>query len=688
MVIRIIYILFCFSILIFSEGAFAWKMEANKITVHNTSGNLITHINFRQTYSAAPLVFTLATSAGSDPSTLRVINITTTGFDIYSVEPDGLDGVHAQMSSVAYIAIDEGSHELPDGNKIVAGSIFTQKFQSRLLGGSSWQAVALTGFSSIPTVLGQIQSRSNERTDLSVPSAVSQPWITTAINNVTSTGFNIAMERSEITTGTLASNEKIAYLAIDSGLSLGNHYFGSNSGNKVEYETIRTGPVITGWDNSVTGNTVNFAKTYTKPIVVSTKNTRNGVDGGWFRRRNVSTSSIALTIDEDTATDTERGHITEIAGIVLFSRPFDVEFTYTGQASLIINEALYKEGTAGINNDEFIELYVTAGGNLKGTIISDQDTHFYVFPSFNVSTGDYVIYHTGVDPGGIPVVAGVYHFYQGTSTIWNNANDDILLIRPAKDVTTTTHASASRKTFNGYPVDYIAYGRNSVGGGVDAVPTSINSVTVLWDYSFGSELGGAVANESISLTPNATDTNKAACWEKTTSGNAIDNGCAGYIITRTTTAPNKNSAGDDNTASPKISLAKTSLTIFDPYNGASNPKAIPGAIIGYIITAKNEGNSTADNNSIVISDDIPSNTKICVITIIGKCEAPNFVSGTSGLSLASIIYLDAGGVIISPSADADGTDPAVAKIRITTTGSFLHGDPTPSFQLNFKVMVK
>jgi len=688
----VFFLVLGFLLLTSSEGVLAWKMEADKVTVSNTTGNTSTHISFRQSYNSTPLVFTLPSTTGSDSATLRINNISTTGFDIYSIEPEGNDGSHEQMSSIAYIAIEAGSHQFPDGTSIVAGSTYTQQFQSSLLSGSGWQTIGLNGFNSTPVVLGEIQTRNNERTDLSVPSAVSQPWFTAVINNVTSSGFDIALDRSETSSGTISTSEKVAYLAIDSGLNNGNHFFASNSGDKIEYESILTSDVITGWDDSTGGITINFSKSYTNPMVVATKNTRNDNDGGWLRRKSISSSNIALKVDEDIANDPERSHTAEAAGILLFSEPFDTEFIYSGQASLIINEVMYKEHSSGLNNDEFVELYVTASGNLNGFILSDQDGHFYKFPTFNVSTGDYVIYHTGTGTNNSS--GGIHHFYQGISNIWNNTNDDVLLIKPGQDVTTSTHSTSSKKTFNGYPVDYMAYGRSSVGGYIDAIPTSMNGVTVSWDYAYGAELKNAVAGESIALTPNATNSHKAACWEKSSSGNASDNGCNGYLLTLATAASgDNNSMENKNTGSPEISLRKTLLTIYDPYNGASNPKAIPSSVLEYSVKASNNGNMAADNNTIKISDLIPANTKLCVADS-GYCKAPYFMDGTptSGLSLAGTSYSDDNGTTYSytPSADVDGADSNVTHLQSSMNGAFQPktGSTPPNFSLKFRVIVE
>ena len=685
MIYRLLLKLLPFIFLIISDTAFAWKIEADTMVVNNTTGGVITRVNFRQTYDSVPLVFTLATDAGADPSTLRIINVSTTGFDVYSVEPDGNDGPHAQMSAVPYIAIEAGNHTFPDGTNIIAGTVSTQSFQSSQLTGATWQSVGLSGFSTTPTILGQIQTSVNERTDVAVPTANPQPWITTTIDNVSSGGFDIALDRSETTSGTLTSNETIAYLAIDSGLNGGNHYFGANNADRIDYETIQSSVSIAGWDNSATGFNVNFAQTYSNPIAVATKNSRIGGDGGWLRRRSISGNNIALVVDEDIANDTERSHTNEQAGVLVFSEPFDANFIFNQQAELIINEVMYNETSTGLANDEFVELYVTTSGNLLGTVIADQDTHSYTFPSQFVNAGDYVIYYTGT--GSNNSSGGVHSFYQGVSNIWNNTNDDVILLMPAQDVTTL----ADGRTFNAIPSDYVAYGRSSVGSNVDAIPTSLLGTTISWNYSLGTELAGAGDGESIALTPNATDSNQALCWEITASGNGSNNGCSGYITTVITNPSFSNSLGASNTSAPIISLAKTLLTIYDPYNGASNPKAIPGSVLEYTITAKNDGDLAVDNNTISIADQIPNNTKLCVATV-GSCLAPYFVDGaaSSALSLGSVSYLNSSGGVITASPDAEGADSNVDRFDASMLGSFAAktGATTPSFDVKFRVIVE
>ncbi len=55
-------------------------------------------------------------------------------------------------------------------------------------------------------------------------------------------------------------------------------------------------------------------------------------------------------------------------------------------------------------------------------------------------------------------------------------------------------------------------------------------------------------------------------------------------------------------ASASLTVTKASVVVSDPFNGAVNPKAIPGAIIRYTITVANTG--AVDADAVVITDDL------------------------------------------------------------------------------------
>lgn len=155
---------------------------------------------------------------------------------------------------------------------------------------------------------------------------------------------------------------------------------------------------------------------------------------------------------------------------------------------------------------------------------------------------------------------------------------------------------------------------------------------------------------------------------------------------------------------PQISLSKTLLTLSDPINSTSNPKAIPGALLEYTLKAINSGTGAADNNTIVLSDSVPTNTAIYVNDISGPGSGPiRFVDGSpaSGLSysftsLASttddLSFSNNNGSTFNytPSPDVDGVDSSVTDVKMKTQGAFAgaSGGGNPNFEFKFRVIVQ
>lgn len=150
-------------------------------------------------------------------------------------------------------------------------------------------------------------------------------------------------------------------------------------------------------------------------------------------------------------------------------------------------------------------------------------------------------------------------------------------------------------------------------------------------------------------------------------------------------------------------LVKNAAILTDPVNGASNPKAIPGAVASYTITVNNQGGRPADLDSTVISDTIPSDSSLMVSDIGGAGSGPLIFSDgspTSGLSytfgsLASttddLEFSSDGGAtfVYTPTPDGNGVDASVTDIRINPKGVFLpsSGAGNPGFNIVFRVRV-
>lgn len=312
-------------------GPLDFSIEVGSLTIINTYDRPdFTRVNFTQQFDAPPLVFTLPTIDGGNSAAHRIRNVTSDGFDIMTLEPDGEDGPHVAMS-LNYLAVERGVHDLPGGRKLVADTVDTKKVQAyaNAGGGIGWSHVAFGGaFSQTPAVLAQIQTMVNEQETL-IPAKPSRPWLTTAVADVGSNGMDIALERSESSTGSVGQKETIAFFAVEPVDRL---RFKDSNDQTVDMEVIRTGELLQGW-GTCAANRVNFSQPWPQtPVVLATKNTRDGDagvgdgDGGWLRRCSTSTTYTELQVDEvrrNNIGDGNRLHDTrERAGVVAFTGNF------------------------------------------------------------------------------------------------------------------------------------------------------------------------------------------------------------------------------------------------------------------------------------------------------------------------------------------------------------------------------
>ena len=127
-------------------------------------------------------------------------------------------------------------------------------------------------------------------------------------------------------------------------------------------------------------------------------------------------------------------------------------------------------------------------------------------------------------------------------------------------------------------------------------------------------------------------------------------------------------------ASAALTAAKTVASTTDQF---ATGFSIPGAYVVYQVRVTNTGASTADTDTVSVTDQIPANTQLCVSTVL-SCTAPSFTDGgtSSGLALNTFEYsndatatpCEPGDFTYSPTADANGFDSAVTCVRMTTTG--------------------
>ena len=152
---------------------------------------------------------------------------------------------------------------------------------------------------------------------------------------------------------------------------------------------------------------------------------------------------------------------------------------------------------------------------------------------------------------------------------------------------------------------------------------------------------------------------------------------------------------------PALLFLKTVAVTSDPQNLTTNPKNIPGAEVLYTLRVTNTGPGVVDNNTLFITDPIPTNTILFVGDLGAAGSGPvTFVQGTptSGLtytysSLASLTddleFSNDNGATWTyvPTAPYDA---AVNRIRLNPKGVLAGeaGGLNPYFDLRFRVQVK
>jgi uncharacterized repeat protein (TIGR01451 family) len=189
----------------------------------------------------------------------------------------------------------------------------------------------------------------------------------------------------------------------------------------------------------------------------------------------------------------------------------------------------------------------------------------------------------------------------------------------------------------------------------------------------------------------------------------LNNNPTGTLTNTATVTSNGQTASASDTDTivyPSLVNAKSSTALSDPYNGATNPKRIPGGAVRYDVTVTNTGAGTVNANTFFIYDAIPANTALYVNDYGGAGSGPvSFSNGslTSSLtytftSLASatddVAFSNDGGATYdyTPVPNANGVDPNVTNLRVNPKGTFagdpVAGAPSPSCTASFRVRIQ
>ena len=354
-------------------------------------GNVNCTLTFKNTYALdkpMPLVFVMPTieSKNTDepqsitelPSSLRVSNVTHQGTNVvqviapHSKTASFVDFKQAPMQDIDYFVMEPGVLELSNGSKIVANSLFTSRTISKgdkenntgeIIDFSQYGLSS--DFTSVPGVLVEPQTKNN-----------ASAWFTGYAGAVEKKQFRLALERSEVTSNnSVDNNEKVAFVAGQgAGFVNGKKFWlgQAETTNTIKNETDKIfNPVIKGCKLAYTD--ISEGNFDSPPILVATKNSRNGGNGGWLRRCNLQKDKVSFIVEEDMNKDSERAHAAEKAGFFMFEEPKDSPVcnlfpspaqTWTGNqlAHLSIQ-----------NNAQIIGAPLVAGERFVGFLANDID---------------------------------------------------------------------------------------------------------------------------------------------------------------------------------------------------------------------------------------------------------------------------------------------------------------------------
>jgi uncharacterized repeat protein (TIGR01451 family) len=275
-------------------------------------------------------------------------------------------------------------------------------------------------------------------------------------------------------------------------------------------------------------------------------------------------------------------------------------------------------------------------GGVAQTAETDSDT-FTVDRKIDLTVAEVGTITTSVSPGQTDAVT--------TFTVTNTSNATLDFGLSAAQLAggTAAHGGTDNFDFTGLAIFVDSNGNGTYESGTDtatfidelAADTSA-TVFVIGDIP-GTRVTGDVAG--VNLTAQAKESGAAstegAVVTETTGANTagVDTVFADGDGPGTETANDgQHSAGDDYTVdAADISVTKTSSVLWDPVNGSTNAKAIPGAVVEYCIAVANApGSATA--TGVAISDTIPANLTYYSTLATGPATIPTVIGVISALA--------------------------------------------------------
>ena len=311
------------------------KIRVVKNGIYNSTGVLIGEvgtaraderwetINFSD-YTNPVVVANPGTFNGGDPGTvsIRNVNATTDTFEVAFFEWEYRDGGHAD-EDIGYIVLEAGTHTLPGGATIVAGTHNTNTHFSRVNGPcnvsgafnssitAAFDTISLpvTAFSSAPVVLASVTTINND------PDPDNPKTIPTSVRIAPGTPaddqFMVAIQQEEALADITPFSEDIAYIAIEPTAT---PIVDATNGWTMFVGT-QTG--VTQADSTFTlGGAFSAITPAPTPTFIANTITSNNTDPISVRLKSLATDSITLDLQEEQSCDSEQAHPGETVGFI------------------------------------------------------------------------------------------------------------------------------------------------------------------------------------------------------------------------------------------------------------------------------------------------------------------------------------------------------------------------------------
>jgi hypothetical protein len=250
-------------------------------TVNGVDHNWMT-IPLAKEYENPVVVVKPVSYLGASPGIIRINEVEDESFDIRFQEWDYLNGTHG-LERVFYLVAEAGEHSVA-GLTVEAGTLSSSKVLA-----NGWEEIVFSGSFSAPSVFTSVQTKNGTSA------------VTTRVNDLTGSGFDMTMQEEESTDNSHAA-ETLGWIAIEKG--------SGDTGDSRSVEVL-SDSTSSDW------NQVDFSKDMDRrfPVVISDIITTNGADPCTLRYQNLLPDSIDLFIQEETSVTTETSHGTEEVSI-------------------------------------------------------------------------------------------------------------------------------------------------------------------------------------------------------------------------------------------------------------------------------------------------------------------------------------------------------------------------------------